>query len=206
MLKNKLTVLGIMAIFLMVSSLNGLNTISADVSTSTDFCTDVGENMENYSIILNKTVRIDDTQPWMDSVDIYLGETVEFRIKLTNNGDEGTYDIDTMYVQDFLPSNLEYLPPANFEPSTITPTMFSEHYVEWKIDEKLGVGESFEIVFSAKAVLEENSENFASVECCKEHDWPKDNDTADVNVLTCEPAVDIEKEVWNDVSGMNQQK
>ena len=193
MLKNKITVLGIMAIFLLVSSLNGLNTISADVSTSTDFCTDVGENMENYNIILNKTVRIDGTQPWIDSVDIYLGKTVDFRLKLTNDGDEGTYDIDTMFVQDFLPSNLEYIKDS----ASIEPTKFSEHYVEWKLNECLSVGESLEIIFSAEAIYEECSENYASVICCKEHDWPKDNDTAEVNVEPCGPAVAIEKKIWN---------
>jgi len=197
MLKDKITVFGIMVIFLLVSSLNGLNTISADVSISTDFCNDVGENMKDYSIILNNTVRKNDTQPWIDSVDIYLGETVDFKIKLTNNGNEGTYPISKMYIYDYLPSNLEYLTPTDFESAFLRPTMSSDHYIEWEINETLAVGNSFEFIFSAKCVSEGNSENFASVVCCKKHDWPKDNDTADVNVKTCGPEVDIEKKVWD---------
>lgn len=197
MKNNKKTVICIIAVLLMVSFLNIFNTSTAEEKTySSSFCEDVEKNIDDYSILLEKQVSTgQEVVMWQEEVDVYLNQVVDFRLKLTNNGKPGTHPIMYEHVEDFLPENLEYIPGS----ANIPPTKYSDHYVEWKLEQCLKVGESFNIIFSAKAVLEGTSENFAKVDCCNEFHWPQDNDTANVNIISsCEPGISIDKKVLNE--------
>lgn len=206
MKNNKKTVICVIMILFLVSFLNVFKITSAnDEKDFNSFYEDIKNNPDDYSIILEKKVSagIEDIQ-WGEEVDVNLNQVVDFRLKLTNDGKSGTHPIMYEHVEDFLPKNLEYIPGS----ASITPYDSSEHYVEWKLEQCLDVGESFFIFFSAKAVLEGYSENFASVDCCNECHWPRDNDTAYVNVISCKPGISIDKKIrdgssWSEYTEVN---
>ncbi len=169
-----------------------------------DPCSRGANDPFDYSIDLNKTVRVVDPGTheddillnWKKYIDVKLGTTVDFRIRLTNTGEIGTNPIMYEHVEDHLPSNLVYIDGS----ANIQPNISTNHFLMWDLSECLEVGENMILTFSAEAVAGGEGKNYANVTCCKCFEWPKDNDTAIVNVICdepCEPGIEIDKKVWN---------
>ena len=188
MIKKKILLLSIAAI-LLLAPITSLTSIAEE-----DICRHINKNPEDYSILLEKTVRKNGLDPWSETIDADLGETVFFKIKITNTGVIGSQALTYQHIEDILPANLRY----QSDSLTPEPTDKTETTIIWDLTEELKPGESFEIEFSAKVIGTGVLENFASVYCCEDNKLPYDDDTATVNVEQVDPEMTVEKYVLYD--------
>lgn len=132
-------------------------------------------------IELEKTV--DHNGMWVESVSVFEGDDVTFRILVTNTG---TINLTMVQVVDTLPSFLTYNYDAN-----LTPSSASDHQIIWMIPQ-LDVNETIELVFSAHATAGGIADNCAVVTTCQ---GVSDTDCAHVIVSS----MIVEKQVWDPV-------
>ncbi len=149
-------------------SLDGSDSASVEV-----ICTNVP------GITLEKTVN--DNGAWVETVSISEGDTVAFRILVTNTG---MINLTMVQIVDTLPSFLTYNYDAN-----LTPSSASDHQIIWEIDQ-LDVNETVEIVFSAHATNEGTADNCAVVTTCQ---GVTDSDCAHVVVS----GMNVSKQIWD---------
>lgn len=123
---------------------------------------------DNPSIAIHKMVK--DGGVWKKSTTVYVGDDVEFKILVEN---DGTYNLTSLEIIDSLPTNLVYNYDAN-----ITAYSETDHKVTWHIG-SLDIGESIEITFSAHAIEIGETDNIVSVDTCE---GVTDSDTAEVIV------------------------
>jgi fimbrial isopeptide formation D2 family protein/uncharacterized repeat protein (TIGR01451 family) len=149
---------------------------SFDVSDSASvkvICTNIPD------ITIDKTVY--DGCAWVESVSVFEGDDVSFRIIVNNTG---VVNLTSVQIIDTLPAFLVYNYDAN-----LTPTSASDHQITWVISQ-LDVGETLEITFSAHAVDAGDADNTAVVTCCQ---GVTDSDTAHVTVA----GMKVSKKVWD---------
>jgi len=116
---------------------------------------------------------------WAGYAQVYVGDTVEFKILATNIGNIVLTQVD---IEDTLPSYLTYNYDANYSPVTAT-----DHFIKWS--GTLPIGETVEITFTADADTAGSQEcNYAIVTT---QEGPFDEDIACVEVIE-PPSPDIE--------------
>ena len=145
------------------------------------------EDIANVTVVaspvasINLTKLVKDGSNWVKSVTVYMGDDVDFKIILKNDGDINLTDL---HVTDILPSFLIYNNDAN-----ITPSYFNDHIIEWDISH-LNINETITIIFSAHVVSVGEGDNIARVTACQPV-----SDSDSVHVIS--GGLVIEKEVWN---------
>ncbi len=138
-------------------------------------------------VVIEKTVRKTECDPWVEHLDLDLNDEVYFKIDVTNTGET----ILELIISDVLPNNLVYINnSANYTPivdgSTITWL-----FVDVSPDEHI------EIIFKAKVVGCGFGINWAYVSDREQSVFDENNATVDVFCEPCEPEISIEKKVWN---------
>jgi len=128
--------------------------------------------------------KVNNSGCWMDSTSVFIGDTVQFQIHVTNTG---LMNLTSVQVVDTLPSILQYNYDAN-----ITPHSASDNQIVWIID-SLDVGDSVEIMFSATALAAGEADNIVSVTSCQ---GATDSDHAHVVVA----GMIVEKKIWDSIS------
>lgn len=128
--------------------------------------------------------KVKDNGLWKDETTIFEGETVEFRLLITNDGQENLSDVQ---VTDTLPSILSYNNDAN-----LTPVSSTAHQITWQIDELL-INESVEITFSATGLAVGEADNTCVVDSCQ---GVTDEDDAHIIIS----GMIVEKRIWNQQS------
>lgn len=123
---------------------------------------------------------------WMDSASFFIGDTVQFKIRVTNTG---AVNLTSVQIVDTLPSFLTYNDDAN-----ITPSSASDHQITWMISQ-LDINETIELVFSAQAIAVGDGDNFVIVTSCQ---GVSDSDTAYVIV----EGMIVSKKVWDVTSSL----
>ena len=127
---------------------------------------------------------------WSNEVNADVGDFVYFKINVSNTGDD---PLSGVLVTDNLPSFLEYRYDGN-----PTPDVESDHYLEWFFP-SIAV-DSYEILtFTAKVTEYGSGDNVANASACGGS--PSDEDNATVNATEPGPEMDVEKKVWNRISG-----
>ena len=127
---------------------------------------------------------------WYDEVTANVGDFVYFKINVSSTG---SVPLSGVNVTDNLPSFLEYRYDGN-----PTPNVESDHYLEWFFP-SIAV-DSYEILtFTAKVTEYGSGDNVANASACGGS--PSDEDNATVNATEPGPEMDVEKKVWNRISG-----
>jgi uncharacterized repeat protein (TIGR01451 family) len=111
-------------------------------------------NTPNNPIIITKQVWDDNSNSWSNSVNVYEGMDVQFKITVTN--DNSWYiDLINVEVTDYLPSFLSY----NYDGNPLH-SYTTDHYIEWTIG-PLTPGSTETITYSANANNVGEGDNFA---------------------------------------------
>ncbi|HDM66777.1 MAG TPA: DUF11 domain-containing protein, partial [Thermoplasmatales archaeon] len=133
------------------------------------------------SINITKMIKKDSS--WVKEATFYVGDDIEFRILVTNDGD---INLTGIHIVDNLPSFLVYNNDAN-----LTPSYSSAHRVEWNIN-RLNVSETIEIIFSVHATSVGEDNNIVSVITCQS---VGDNDYAHIII----GGLTLEKKIWDPI-------
>lgn len=133
-------------------------------------------------VFIEKAVK--DGCTWMDSITVSLHENIEFRLIINNTGN---INLSSVQITDTFPSILKY----NYD-ATVTPSSASDNTITWIIP-FIGINESVEILYTAKAIGLGEGDNHASVFTCQ---GVHDSDSAHITVA----GMIVEKKVWNQAS------
>lgn len=167
------------------------NTVKVTGETDQSCPDDVTDQDNAYvkvsGMLLEKQVWNEQHNQWDEETQAAVGDTVQFKIKITYYGDYTLYNI---YIEDELPDCLEYANNANPEETEI-----DEQTIIWDLEESLANGETYTITFYADVTGFDPCEDCNCLNTVKV--WAKecsgdniyDEDTALIHVI-CEMTAD----------------
>ncbi len=171
------------------------------VATGTDPLggTVTDQDSENVNIIINAMIKIEKevynpyTGQWTNSLTIYFGNNIDFKITVKNEGDTV---LNNVQVTDYLPSFLTY----NYDGNP-TPDYENDHQIQWNLG-TLNINQQVTLYYSAYAEEEGGSANniantsgFSCIAVYDESEIP-------INVIPCEEEVWIDDN-WHGQSDVN---
>jgi uncharacterized repeat protein (TIGR01451 family) len=153
-------------------------------------------------IEVTKTVWNETSGDWEDNTTATLGDSVQFRCEIHNDGTCDDCDLTNIEVTDTLSKSLEYT-SADPEPDDVTHNPDGTTVLTWSLPDPLARYNTETFLINVTVIecgVDTNTQN-ATAECCG--DIVSGEDNATVNVLEV-PGIEVVKTVWDGTAWVDE--